>query len=257
MTLERDILDKLDRWANDLVSPALPLLATPEGDDGVRLAFRQQIPQSVMVGKLVRAVSGLQGALVLAEVGHITECAALLRIVSDFCAEIWAIGSSLQQGGNLSPAVKEFVDQYFMARARTPDEFAAMKRRHYVSRKELMRAQEAFAANQSIDTNLLKRSHLYLNMIYDSYVHGSYETTMDLWHPRTCVFEMRGHPSPQKQEKFIEAVFLKMHEVVVAVELTAAVTSHCAVFKQAREVRRAMDATKPWKHNGCEGPGDP
>ena len=254
MTLERKILDNLDRWANELVAPALPLRATPEGDDEVRLEFRQQIPQSVMIGKLVRAVSGLRGALVLAEVGYITECAAILRIVSDFCTEISAIGSSLQQGGKLPSAVEDFVDQYFMPRARTPDEFAAKERMQYVSREKLMRAYEAFLSeNQPIDTNLLKRSHRFVKMAYDSYVHGAYETTMELWNPQTRSFEMRGHPSPTKREGFVQAVFLKMHEVVVAVEMTAAVTAHSEVFDQAREARRTMDATEPWKYSKTEG----
>ena len=47
VTLGQEILDKLDGWANQLVAPAVPLLATPEGNDGIRLEFRQQIPESV------------------------------------------------------------------------------------------------------------------------------------------------------------------------------------------------------------------
>ena len=190
----------------------------------------------------------------LAEVGYITECAALLRIVSDFCIEISAIGSSLHRSDELRTAVKQFVDQYFMPRAHTPDEFAARKRMQYVSREKLMRAHEAFAENQPIDTNLLKRSHRFVNMVYDAYVHGAYETTMELWNPRTCSFAMRGHPSPTKREEFVEAVFLKMHEVVLAAELTAAMTSHNEVFEQARQARRTMGATEPWKYSGAEGP---
>jgi hypothetical protein len=71
---------------------------------------------------------------------------------------------------------------------------------------------------------------------------------MELWSPRTASFEMRGHPSKAKREEFVEAVFLKMHEVVVATELTAAKTSQSEVFALAREARRAMDATEPWKY---------
>ena len=253
MVLKEKILDNLDRWANDLVAPALPLCTTPEGDDEVRLEFRQQIPQSVMVGKLVLAVSGLRGALVLAKAGHITESAAILRFVSDFCTEILAIGMSLQHGGELSSAVKEFVDQYFLRRARTPDEFTARKRMRYVSREKLMRAYEAASESPPIDTNLLKRIRRFVNMVYDSYVHGAYETTMELWNPRTRLFEMRGHSFLKKREKFVEAVFLKMHEVVVAVEVTAAMTGHSEVFKQVRQARRTMDTNEPWKFSENKG----
>ena len=98
-----------------------------------------------MIGKLVRAVSGLRGALVLAETGHITECAAVLRIVSDFCTEISTIGLALHRGGDVPTAVRDFVAQYFMPRARTPDEFAATERARYVSREALMKVHRTLA----------------------------------------------------------------------------------------------------------------
>ena len=251
---ERTILDKLDGWVNDLVAPALPLHETLEGDNQVRLQFRQEIPESVMVGKLVRAVSGLRGALSLAETGHVTECGAVLRIVSDFCTEIRAIGFSLKPAGKPPDAVEEFVNQYFMPRARTQNEFAERRRMRYVSREQLMKAQAASAAMESIDKDLLISTHRFINMVYDSYVHGAYETTMELWNPETGSFEMRGHPSTAKRVQFVEAVFLKMHEVVVATEIVAAKTSHRKVFEQARETRRSMDASAPWKSGGGRGP---
>jgi hypothetical protein len=133
VNLGREILDKLDGWTNQLVAPALPLRATPEGKDSIRLEFRQQIPETVMIGKLVRAVSGLRGALVLAETGYVAECAAVLRVVSDLCTEISAVGLALDRGGELPAAVKDFVAQYFRPRARTPDEFASSERTRYVS----------------------------------------------------------------------------------------------------------------------------
>jgi hypothetical protein len=253
VTPGQEILDKLDSWANQLAAPALPLRATPEGDDAIRLEFRQQIPESVMIGKLIRAVSGIRGALVLAEAGHIAECAAVLRVVSDLCTEISAIGFALDRGGELPPAVKDFVAQYFKPRARTPDEFASAERTRYVTREALMKVHKALAQNHQVDVDVLDRAHRFINMAYDAYVHGAYETTMELWNPRTGSFEMRGHPSHAKREEFVEAVFLKMHEVVVATELTAAKTSHVEVFAQAREARRAMDAAEPWKHQAAHG----
>ena len=59
-----------------------------------------------MVGKLVRAVSALRAALLLAENGHITESGSLLRMVSDFCTEIQAIGEALHSGDSLPKAVE-------------------------------------------------------------------------------------------------------------------------------------------------------
>ena len=63
-----------------------------------------------MIGKLVRAVSGLHGALVLAKAGYITECAVVLRTVSDFCTEIETIGWFVAKDERLPGAVQEFVN---------------------------------------------------------------------------------------------------------------------------------------------------
>ena len=169
------------------------------------------------------------------------------------CTEISAIGLALDHGGELPAAVKDFVAQYFRPRARTPDEFGSAERTRYVTREALMKVHNVLAHNQPVDADLLDRSHRVVNMAYDAYVHGAYETTMELWNPRSGSFEMRGYPSNAKREEFIEAVFLKMHEVVVATELTAAKTSHAEVFALAREARRAMVAAEPWKYQAAQG----
>jgi hypothetical protein len=77
---------------------------------------------------------------------------------------------------------------------------------------------------------------------------------MELCDLRTNSFAMRGHPSPEKRDEFVEAVLLKMHEVVVAVELTAALTAHADVFNEARAARRLMDASEPWIGQNGAGP---
>ena len=124
MNFSRDLIERLDGWVNELAVPLMPPRVVPEGDDRLRLEFRQHIPNAVMVGKLVRAVSGLRGALLLAEAGYVAECAALLRMVSDFCTEVSAIGEALNRGGEPPRAVRDFVNQYFTPKARTPEEFA-------------------------------------------------------------------------------------------------------------------------------------
>ena len=253
MSLGRDIFGKLDGWATSLVTPVLPFLATPVGDEAIRLDFRQQIPQSVMLGKLVRAVSGLRGALVLAESGYITECASLLRIMSDFSTEIAVIGLSIHDGGEFPAAVRDFVADYFAPLATTPGEFTARERRRYVSREALLKTHKALAEKHLVDAALLDSSHRFVNMAYDSYVHGACETTMELWNPSTGSFDMRGCPATSKRDEYVEAVFLKMHAVVVTTELTAAMTAHSDVFAQAREARRTMDASDPWKYQPREG----
>jgi hypothetical protein len=225
----------------------MPPRIVPEGDDLIRLEFRQHLPHAVMIGKSVRAVSGLQAALVLADLGYVAECAALLRMVSDFCSEVTAIGRALNSGGELPSAVRTFVEQYFTRKARTPEELAAEERTRYVSREELMKAEGRSAEGANLNGEQLRGVRRFLNMTYDAYVHGAYETTMELYDPLTGRFLVGGHPDVSKRDEFVEAVFLKLHGVVVALEFTAAVTAHTTVFRAAREARHTMDASEPWK----------
>lgn len=72
---------------------------------------------------------------------------------------------------------------------------------------------------------------------------------MELCDPNRMDFMMRGHRSVEKRSEFIEAAFLKMHEVVAATEMTAALTAHEAVFNEARETRRKMGTLAPWMYS--------
>ena len=242
------ITNQLDRWVNQLAAPLMPPRMVPEGDDLIRLEFRHHTPHSVMVGKSIRAVSGIRAALVLADLGYVTECGALLRIVSDFCSEVIAIGHALNRGGELPPAVLRFVEQYFAPKSRTPEQLVANERVRYVSRDELMKAGRP-AADANVDGEHLRVLHRFLNMTYDAYVHGAYETTMELCDPLTGRFMTGGHPDASKREGFVDAVALKLHEVIVALEFTAATTAHADVFTAARNARHAMDAADLWRYS--------
>jgi hypothetical protein len=170
-------------------------------------------------------------------------------MVSDFCTEIAALGEALNAGGELPTAVRAFTDQYFTPKARTPEQFAAQDRVRYVSREELMKGSLRLANQASIDAEQFRINHRFINMSFDAYVHGACETTMELWDASTGTFMVEGHRNVVKREEFIEAVFHKLHEVIVALELTAAVTGHAEVFTEVREARRTIDTLDPWKIN--------
>jgi hypothetical protein len=244
----RNLIDQLDYWANELASALMPPREIFE-EDGVRLEFREHIPHTVMIGKCIRAVSGIRAALILADLGYLAECAALLRMVSDFCTEITAIGEALNRGGKITSAVQKFVDQYFIQKPCTPKQLAEAECTRYVSRKDLMKAELRLAESANIDGEQMRIVHRFLNMVFDAYVHGSYETTMELCDPLTGRFMMTGHTSAEKREEFVEATLLKLHEVVIALEVTAAVTANALIFKGAREARHSMDAIEPWKNS--------
>jgi hypothetical protein len=245
----RDLIEQIGEWVNDLATPLMPPRMVAEGDEFIRLEFREHIPHAVMIGKLVRAVSGLKAALLLADLGYLTECGAILRMVSDFCSEVKAVGIALNTGGELPVAVRAFIEQYFARRACTPEEYATEERTRYVSREELMKAEVRLAQRANIDGEQMRIRRRFLNMAYDAYVHGAYETTMELCNPLTGTFMVCGHPEVSKRDEFVEAVFLKLHEVVIAFELTALVTAHSAVLRAARDARRTMDTLEPWKRS--------
>ncbi len=95
-----------------------------------------------------------------------------------------------------------------------------------------MKADLRLAESAKLDGEKLRNYHRFLNMVYDAYVHGSYETTMELYDPVTGGFMTSGNTPISKREEFVEALFLKLHEVVHALELTAAVTANESVFKE-------------------------
>jgi hypothetical protein len=249
LSFGRNLVDQLDRWANELASPLMPPREVFEEGTEIRFEFREHIPHAVMIGKSIRAVSGIRAALVLADLGYITECAALLRMVSDFSTEIIAVGEALNRGGKLPASIQKFVDQYFTQKPRTPEQLSEAERTRYVSREDLMKAELRLAKSAHIDGEQQRIVHRYLNMAYDAYIHGSYETTMELYDPLTGLFMMSGHASTSKREEFVEAVLLKLHEVIIALEITAAVTANASIFKAARKARHKMDAIEPWKHS--------
>lgn len=247
MSFGRDLIERLGGWVNQLAYPLMPPILVAEGHDSVRLDFRHRVPHAVMIGKSVRAVSGIKAALVLADLGYVAECGALLRMVSDFCTEIKALAEALNAGGELPAAVRTFTEQYFTPKARTPEQFAAKDRVRYVNRDELMKAEMRLANKAKVDAEQLRINHRFINMSFDAYVHGACETTMELWDAATGTFMVDGHRHPAKREEFIEAVFGKLHEVVVALELTAAVTGHAECFTAIREARHTMDTVDPWR----------
>src|ERR1700728_2677535 len=167
----RVLILQLDEWVNMLAAPLMPPRIVAEADDLIRLEFREHIPHAVMVGKSIRAVSGLKAALVLADLGYVTECAALLRMVSDFCVEIKAIAAPLRSGGELPAAVRTFVEQYFIPKARTPEAFGADERRRYISREELMKGEVRMAQGTKVNGEQMRGLRRFLNMTYDAYVH--------------------------------------------------------------------------------------
>ena len=225
-----NVIANLDEWVNKLATPLLSPIQNPDTD---RLELREHRPDTVMIGKCVRAVSGIHAALALADRGYVAECGAMLRMVSDFCTEIMSVGMALQSETELSKKVNDFVEQYFVPRARTLDEFKKRGTTHYPTRKDLMKGEFRLAQAAGVDAESMREHHEFLNHFFDGYVHGAYETTMELYDPSINGFRMRGQLPVSQQYR--HGVFFKVHEVVQALVMTAAVTGHREVFEATRD----------------------
>lgn len=247
LTYAYSILGRLDGWVEQLARPIVPPRLAELDDNSARLELKQHLPHTVMIGKLVRIASGIRAAFVLSENGFVTESGAILRIVSDFCTEVGAIGGALHRGGELPKPVTVFVEHYFTPKERTPENYAAAERARYVSREDLMKSDIAVGSGSAADVEWAWSLKRFLNMVGDAYIHGAYDTTMELCEPRTGRFFVDGHPSREVRAVHVEFAALKLHEVVRAFELTAAVTAVPPVFEEARRARREMDQQAPWK----------
>lgn len=245
-SLAPDLMENLDEWVNKLATPLLPPIENSATD---RFEFREHMPHTVMIAKCVRVVSGIHAAYALANLGHVVECAALMRMVSDFCTEIITIGKAielqLQSGGELPTPARALVERYFAPIPRTPDQNKKTQRPRYPSRKKLMEVETRWAEMKGIDGEIDQERaqdvRRFLNSTADAYVHDAYETTMELYDPHIDRFRMHGLRSRRKYREHVESVFLKLHEVVTALEFTAAITAHKEVFKATRDARRALD----------------
>jgi hypothetical protein len=221
--LTRATVDKFDGWLHELASPVLPLKSSPlelEHINGFVFEFREEDEFALLIGKAVRMVSGVRVAMLLADLGYISECGAILRTVSDFANEILCICDGIKTG-NRTTAHKSFVDQYFMKLPKTPDDLDAQPRVRFVTRDELLGAQYRWAESNHLDATRVRKVTRFLASMYDKFVHGSYLTSTELYDPKAEKFMLRGHHDPEKIREYQRAVASKVHTVVTALAAIA------------------------------------
>lgn len=215
----RSTLDLAEGWVHELAGALEQPVKIPIAGN-----FRWEHPKkdadSVQVAKAVRAVSGLRAALQLADFGYVVECATLLRTVADFCAEIEYLGEALVEG-RLTADQQKFVDQHFAPFPTDPDELAAREREYYVGRKDMEKARRRLFTKWGGGTSELDKIAAYLNKGYDSFVHGSNGSAMELFSGRTSAFMLRGHESTYHICSTKAAVAGKLKEFLNALRLMA------------------------------------
>ncbi len=216
----RRIVAQLPQWIDELAAP----LPTPQKRASKPTGFRWDYPihnaEVVQLGKAVRMASGVTAALALADLGFTVECATILRTVSDFASEIIFLAEGLIEE-RMDAAQTKFVDDYFKPMPTSPDELAAREREYYVARKEIKKAHRRLATGAGVSGDELLKISAFLDKGYDSYVHGAYETAMELYSGETHRFMLGGHESERHRCVARTSVAGKLHEVVAALEYMA------------------------------------
>jgi len=235
----RRIIANLDAWLSILAAPFLPAVRVQEENGRFHWEFREKRPETLMVGKAVRMVSGIKAALFLADSGFTTECASLLRMVSEFSQEILSVGEGLIEGRLMEPQ-ERFVRQYFSPLARSPEEFEDMERERYVSREELFKAHYRLAAKTEADADRVRQLSRFLNYSYDKYVHGAYLTAMELYNGRDNRFMLSGHEAEEPKATARTAVAGKLHEAIVALGMMALFSDNADLRHEITDARRAL-----------------
>src|ERR1039457_75845 len=87
LPITRRMLILVEQWFTPLVQPFLPLKKVPF-DGSFHWDFEEHSARTVILGKAVRIISGLRGAMILADLGYVTECSTILRVIDDFILEI-------------------------------------------------------------------------------------------------------------------------------------------------------------------------
>ncbi len=179
-------------------------------DSGIQHAgFRYGKPTAkhFCILKAVRAISGLNAAVALAEKGFNQEVCVLIRTIIECNTQIEFVLSGLKED-NLAEKQKEIVDSFFEDFHRnTPDDFKGASIRQEDVHKEINRHMEKEGITGSDgrfkDINIKTlMSGVYRN--YSNYIHARYPEIMDMYGGAPPRFHMNGMSgTPKDAESLI------------------------------------------------------
>ena len=250
MPVTRSTIPRLSEWV-DQITTRLP---EPERDPlpsgGFRWRHGAPNADSLLVTKAVRIASGLRAALMLADNRHTVETGVILRTVADFSAEVMFIAEGVLEG-RLTQEQAEFIEQHHAPLARTADEFAEREHQWYVGRKAIAKAQRRLAEKWGADPEFLQKLTEFLNYGYDSYVHGKYESAMELFSGADMRFMMNGTESDHAVCVALSSVAGKLGEALNAFSAIAIVWKMGALADDIRAEFNRLHASGEESGAGC------
>ena len=194
--------------------------------------------------------------MVLADAGHTVECGVILRTIADYSGEIIFVGEGLLEK-RFTAKQKQFIEQHFSNLPMTPDELAAREQEYYVGRKEMAKAHDRLMTKGGQPAKEMAKLSAYLNMGYDSLVHGAYSSAMELF-AGPMGFLMQGHKSNHHTCVAKVAVAGKLKEVLAALRFMAVTRAMGQTYRELgaaydRIDRSGEDAGAPCGHRAPEG----
>ena len=214
-----EAIEKLDGWVNRLAGNLPAPIRDPLPDGNFVWRFPDDELSVLLVAKAVRVSSALGGAWELAKLGYTTETGALLRLVGDFSAEIQFMAEAYVEGRE-TRAQKEFRTQFFATPPRSLDDFLLQEKQYFVARREIAKAHKRLAEKAGQDGRLLNNTSSFIAHGLNRYVHGAYDSAMELFHGGLRRFLTRGVDGRPKASS-LKFVGNKATEAVQAVEFVA------------------------------------
>ena len=196
----KDHISQFEKIVSIFADSVAPPLMYESGIRHRGFRYANPTPKHFCVIKVVRAVSGINAALVLAENGFNQEMCVMIRTIIDSLTQIDYVISGLHDG-KLQDRQQKLVNSFFddFRRNSTEDFGKVIVRQEQIHEEiEKFFKKKGVAVDFSIGEKL---STVY--RVYSNYVHARYPEAMDLYGGHNGRFYLRGMKgTPKDQESF-------------------------------------------------------
>lgn len=182
----RQAVDHLEQAVTSLVAHTdRPVL------ENKRFRFPVPSAQIVQLCKAVRVVSTLNACLDLLPRAQYAEILMLLRCAFDYLGEIVFLHEAVTTGEPTADQ-QRFIDHFFEEYGgETAEEIVANPPRGSVVERKKIQASQGRQLTPE-DPHSTQKTGLAIDAVMSGYVHGSYQSTMELYEGGTWRFRMRG-----------------------------------------------------------------
>lgn len=182
----------LENAVNELAAKLPEPRRVPIGDDFAWELGEESVDGMILL-KAVRAVSGINAALVLMDSGYSQEVGVLIRTIDEFVGDLAFLTDRMGTSDWPTPKQREHIEHFFSVRRPDVDpETGALSPLPWVERKKKQagEARTISPGNPSVAGDALRR----IDTGYDAYVHGYYGAVMEMYAGPERGWRVRGTP---------------------------------------------------------------